>query len=370
MTLMRYKRMPIEIESPEQIGYGNIKYNLTESSIRDKTLKDFGLELDINSLLLQYGDHRGHPGLRQLLAKDGATTPEHVLLTPGAAGALFIIATSLLSANDHLIVLRPNYATNIETPRAIGCEVSFVELTFENNFQYTANDIAKHVKPNTKLISITVPHNPTGTVLPWEELKKIVALAEEHNCWLLLDETYRGLGNEYPLATTLSKCVLSVGSLSKSYGLPGLRLGWLITRDDVLAETFLAAKEQIVITGPIIEEEIAYQVYKKRNALLNQINQERNVALQIVKDWLANEPMMEWVEPSGGVVCFPRIKHAGVDVEAFHKRINELGAFVGPGHWFEQEKRYMRIGYAWPTLQELRTGLETISQALRETIKD
>ncbi len=367
---MRYKRLPIEIESPEQIGYGNIKYNLTESSIRDRTLKDFGLELDINSLLLQYGDHRGHPGLRELLANDGATTPEHVLLTPGAAGALFIISTSLLSKNDHLVVLRPNYATNIETPRAIGCEMSFLELQFENNFQYTADNIAKHIKPNTKLISITVPHNPTGTVLPWEELKKIVALAEEKNCWLLVDETYRGLGSEYPLATTLSNRVLSTGSLSKSYGLPGLRLGWLITRDDALAELFLAAKEQMVITGPIIEEEIAYQVYKKRDALLKQINQEREVALQVVKNWIGNEHMMEWIEPSGGVVCFPRIKHAGIDVEAFHKRINELGAFVGPGHWFEQERRYMRIGYAWPTLTELQTGLEKISRALRESVKD
>jgi aspartate/methionine/tyrosine aminotransferase len=368
---MHYKRMPIEIESPEQIGYGNIKYNLTESSVRDRTLKDFDIQVDVNSLLLQYGDHRGHPGLRKFLAKDGATTPEHVLLTPGAAGALFMISTSILTANDHLVVLRPNYATNIETPRAIGCEVSFVGLQFENGFQYTANDIAKLIKPNTKLISITVPHNPTGTVLPWEELKKIVALAEEKNCWLLVDETYRGLGNEYPLATTLSKCVLSVGSLSKSYGLPGLRLGWLITRDDALAELFLAAKEQMVITGPIIEEEIAYQVYKKRDALLKQINQERDTAFRIVKNWITNEPMMEWVEPSGGVVCFPRIKaDSGVDVEAFHKRINELGSFVGPGHWFEQERRYMRLGYAWPMLEELETGLEKISQALRETVKD
>jgi aspartate/methionine/tyrosine aminotransferase len=228
---MRYKRMPIEIESPEQIGYGNIKYNLTESSIRDRTLKDFDIEVNVNDLILQYGDHLGHAGLRELLANEGTTTPNNVLLTPGAAGALFIISTSLLSKNDHLIVLRPNYATNIETPRAIGCEISFVDLYFENNFQYTADDIAKHLKPNTKLISITVPHNPTGTVLPWEELKRIVELAETHNFYLLVDETYRGLGNEYPLATTLSEKVLSVGSLSKSYGLPGLRLGWLITRN-------------------------------------------------------------------------------------------------------------------------------------------
>jgi aspartate/methionine/tyrosine aminotransferase len=368
---MRYKRMPIEIESPEQIGYGNIRYNLTESSVRDRTLKDFDIDIDVNGLLLQYGDHRGHLGLRELLAGEGATTPDHVLLTPGAAGALFIISTSLLTPGDHLIVLRPNYATNIETPRVIGCEVSFVDLQFENNFQYTADEIAKRIQPNTKLISITVPHNPTGTMLPWDELKRVAALAEERGCYLLVDETYRGLGQDYPVATTLSEKVLSTGSLSKSYGLPGLRLGWLITRDPTLAELFLAAKEQIVITGPIIEEEIAYQVYKKRDVLLKQINQDREVALKIVNEWMINEAMLEWVEPSGGVVCFPRIRvDSGVDVAAFYKRINELGAFVGPGHWFEQERRYMRIGYLWPRLEELQMGLQVISQALRECIKD
>jgi aspartate/methionine/tyrosine aminotransferase len=267
-------------------------------------------------------------------------------------------------------VLRPNYATNIETPRAIGCDISFVDLKFETKFQYTAENIERHLKANTKLISLTVPHNPTGTVLPWQELKRIVALAEEHDCWLLVDETYRGLGSETPLATTLSKRIISTGSLSKSYGLPGLRLGWLITRGDALAELFLAAKEQMVITGPIIEE-IAYQVYKQRDLLLKQINHERLAALQIVRAWISNEPLMEWVEPSSGVVCFPRIKpDSGVNVETFHKRINELGTFVGPGHWFEQDRRYMRLGYLWPTLEELQTGLTTISQALRETVKD
>lgn len=91
------------------------------------------------------------------------------------------------------------------------------------------------------------------------------------------------------------------------------------------------------------------------------------MALQLVKSWMANEAMMEWVEPSGGVVCFPRIKaKSGVNIEAFHKRINERGTFVGPGHWFEQDRRYMRIGYAWPTLDELETGLSVISHVLKE----
>jgi aspartate/methionine/tyrosine aminotransferase len=363
--------MPIEIESPEQFGYNNIKCNLAESSMRDRTLADLGLELDLNKLVLQYGDHRGHPGLRELLAAEAGSTPEQVLLTPGAAGALFIAATSLLTPRDHLVVLRPNYATNIETPRAIGCELSFVDLQFENGFQYSADDIAAVMKTNTKLVSITTPHNPTGTMLSEEELKRIINLVEEHGCYLLVDETYRSLSLELPpVATTLSKRVISVGSLSKTYGLPGLRLGWLIARDNTLAETLLAAKEQIVITGPVIEEEVAYQVYQQREVLLARIRQEMQAGLHVAREWITDEPLLEWVEPAGGVVCFPRIKQgSGVDANKFHQLLNtEFATFVGPGHWFEQDKRYMRLGYGWPTPNELRNGLENISKALRATV--
>src|SRR5664279_2859699 len=139
---MRYKRMPIEVESPEEMGYASIRCNLAESSMRDRVLGDRGLDVDLGKTILLYGDHRGHPALRELLAAESGCAASQVLLTPGAAGALFIVSTSILSAGDHLVVLRPHYATNIETPRAIGCDISFVELSLENGFRYTAADIA------------------------------------------------------------------------------------------------------------------------------------------------------------------------------------------------------------------------------------
>ena len=115
---MKYVRMPIEIESPEEQGYDTIRFNLSESSIRDRNLSELGL--DTNGLVLAYGAHKGAPGLRTLIARQSDVPEEAVLTTAGAAGALFIIATTLLEKGDHLVVVRPNYATNIETPRAIG----------------------------------------------------------------------------------------------------------------------------------------------------------------------------------------------------------------------------------------------------------
>jgi aspartate/methionine/tyrosine aminotransferase len=119
---MNYTRMVIEKEAPEEYGYDRIRFNLSESSIADQKLSDIGLSLP--DLTLFYGEHRGDKDLRALIAaQDAGISPGDVLVTAGAAGALFIISTSLLSASDHLVVIRPNYATNIETPRAIGCAI-------------------------------------------------------------------------------------------------------------------------------------------------------------------------------------------------------------------------------------------------------
>jgi aspartate/methionine/tyrosine aminotransferase len=365
---MRYVRMPIEVESPEETGYDTIACNLAESSIRDRVLGDLGLEIDIGRTVLLYGDHRGHPGFRCLLAAEGGCGTEQVLLTPGAAGALFIVATTLLAPGDHLVVLRPNYATNIETPRAIGCDISFVDLSFERGWRYDAADIARVMTSRTRLVSLTTPHNPTGTRLDRKALAEIAVLVESRGAHLLVDETYRDLspGAGDPFATTLGERVISVASLSKAYGLPGLRIGWLMTRDPTLYEKFLAAKEQILITGAVLDEEIGYRIYRKRTEELSRIAAEVLRGREAVAEWIRREPRLEWVEPSAGVVAFPRIRSdARVDIPGFYRRLaGEYRTAVGPGHWFEQDDRYMRIGFGWPPASELAEGLANVSRAL------
>ena len=121
--------MPIEVESPEEFGYDRIRCNLAESSFTDTPLRELGVRLD--ELVLMYHDHRGHSELRRQLAENLGVAPGEVLTTVGAAAALFMIATSLLEPTDHLVVVRPNYATNIETPRAIGCAISYLDLQFD-----------------------------------------------------------------------------------------------------------------------------------------------------------------------------------------------------------------------------------------------
>jgi aspartate/methionine/tyrosine aminotransferase len=358
---MRYTRMPIEIESPEQMGYANLDCNLTESSFADATIDD--LHLDLAGLVVAYTDHAGHPGLRAQLAADagGGLGPDDVLLVAGAAAGLFIIATSLLEAGDHLVVASPNYATNIETPRAIGADIDVLELRFEGGWRVDLDRLADLIRPDTAYVSLTCPHNPTGTMLTRSELD------EARGTRLLVDETYREMSfpEPLPVAASLSDRVISVSSLSKTYGLPGIRMGWVLARDAALMETLLAAKEQIFICNSVVDEAIAAQVVAGRDRTLPTIRATIEERLAIVADWFAGQDALEWVEPSAGVVCFPRLRaDADIDVDRFYAVLNDdHKTFVGPGHWFEQPREHLRIGFGWPPEDELRRGLANITAA-------
>lgn len=369
---MRYRRMPIEVESPEQLGYDTIAYNLSESSVSDRRLSDLGLQLNLDDLVLCYGDHLGDPVLRSAIAGDGqGVSADDVTVFPGAAAALFAVATSQLDRGDHAIVVRTNYATNLETPRTIGADLDVVDLEFERGWRLDLDRVAELVRPGaTRLISITCPHNPTGTMISPADLRRLVGLAEQCEAILLVDETYRDLthtGERIPLAATLSPNVVSIGSMSKAYGLPGIRVGWAISTDPEMQLTLLAAKEQMVICGSTIDEHIAGRVLSERRRILAPIVADVRDRLATVDDWIDGHEFFEWVRPSGGVVGLVRFREdVAVDEAGFHRSLlADHGTYVGPGHWFELSDRYFRLGFGWPSHAELFAGLLALDAAAR-----
>jgi aspartate/methionine/tyrosine aminotransferase len=372
---VHYRRTPIEIESPEQLGYATIKNNLAESSFSDMCLADYAIEADAGHLLLPYGDHLGSERLRALVT---AGSPElrldDVLVTAGAAAALFIIASAVLEPGTHALICAPNYVTNLETPRAIGADVEKLELRFDDGWRLDVESVESRLRPDTRLISVTYPHNPTGSMIGVEDLRRLVEIVENHPAALLLvDETYRELtyGDPLPMAATLSPRVLGVSSMSKTYGLPGLRVGWLTCRDELLMETFLAAKEQIFISGAVLDEELAARVLERRSTILPLVQTKVREHLAVVRAWMEASDRFEWVEPQGGVVCFPRIRSdIDVDVDRFYRTLlEEHGTYVGAGHWFDQDRRFFRLGFAWPTKPELVRGLETLDVAVEAAMR-
>jgi len=365
--------MPIEVEAPEEKGYSTIKYNLAESSMRDIQLKD--LNIDLKDLVLFYGEHRGVLKLREAIIEDSKIlNPDDVLVTGGAAMALFIVSSAMLGPGDHMVVIRPNYGTNLETPRALNCEMSIIDLKFEDNFEIDIEAVKRELKSNTKLISVTNPHNPTGKLFDERTLRELTILAEEYECFLLVDETYRELNFQTELKPYLaehSDRVISVSSVSKSYGAPGIRIGWIISRNKKLMHDFLAAKEQISLCNSVIDEEIAYYLLSNKARFIAPNHAHISANFKHLKQWFARQSFLDWMEPQAGVVCFPRLKDdVKLDAENFYQALYEqYTTIVGPGHWFERDKVYMRIGFGYPTLAELKQGLENLETCLKANAK-
>lgn len=366
---MWFKRMLIEKESPEQYGYERIKYNLTESSTSDKTMADVGIKLE-DSMLLCYGDHLGKPELRELIGKRYDAAADDVIVTVGACMALFTLYSTLLKPGDHVVIMHPNYPANIEIPRSLGGNVELYELKFEEGFRLNVDKLIAMLKPATKLVNITYPHNPTGTMITSEELKRLAAACEKNGTYLVVDETYGDLtvGERLPHVSNLTEYGICLESLSKAIGVPGIRTGWIVTKNKQLLEMLVAAKEQICICGSVVDEECAYQVLQRNEELMEPIRRDIAEKFAIVCEVLDNQDVLEWVKPSGGVICFPHIKdEIELDINEFYDVLNnKYGVFVGPGHWFDMDDRYFRVGYAWPDKEQLRTGLLGLVSAVKE----
>ena len=211
----------------------------------------------------------GHEGLREGIVTGTALKKDDVLLTIGAAGALFIIATSLLEKGDELIVVRPNYATNIETPRAIGADIRFIDLRFEEKFALDIDKIKAAISPGTRYISVTYPHNPTGVCLTDGELRQLVDLAEEKRlriCWSTKPTGIWYSENSSRWRRRYRRHVISVSSLSKTYGLPGLRVGWIICRDRAAHDRpSWRRRNRSISAARVLDEEIAFRYWQQKD---------------------------------------------------------------------------------------------------------
>lgn len=370
---MKYQRMAMEAESPDLTGHGTLRFNLAESSVRDRSLGE--LKIDFGDLVLPYGNHYGMAELRAVIADLSGDNigPDNVLLTAGAAGALFIISSSLLEPGDHMVVGFPNYATNYETPGAIGARVERHQQSFDNRFAIDVEKIRAQVTADTRFISLTCPHNPSGVMFSRQELDQLIDIAEQKGCWLVLDETYREMAYAEPLpvAASLSNRVISISSMSKTWGVPGIRIGWLITQDEDLMETFISAKEQIGITGSVLDETVAFQMLSRHDTLLPAIRDEVHTAFEIFSDWAQQEHRIEWVRPDGGVTCCVRIPDAPDDkMASFYSLLHShYKTAVGPGHWFKLPRNYMRIGFGWTRPEATREALRCVSKAITDTFR-
>jgi aspartate/methionine/tyrosine aminotransferase len=190
---------------------------------------------------LGYGEARGTIGLRTALANTYArATPDDILVTTGAIEANFLLFNTLLEAGDHVVAVAPAYQQLQSVPRALGAEVDLWSVVQEDGFAYDLSVLESLVRDNTKLIVINSPHNPTGAMMDADQLAEVVRIAERVGAWVLSDEAYRWL--EHPGGETLPAPLhdsydraISVGTLSKPFGIPGIRIGWFAGNAEIAA---------------------------------------------------------------------------------------------------------------------------------------
>jgi len=226
------------------------------------------------------------------------------------------------------------------------------------------------ITPQTKLVSLTHPNNPTGSMISEEDLHKTIELVESHDTFLLFDETYRHMAfdeNLLPPAASLSPKVISIASMSKCYGLPGIRTGWLATKNQDILDSAVAIREQLSISNNALSEEIALSVLKRKEKFLGSARSRIEGNRELVANWMAKQADFEWIYPEAGVVSFPRIKK---DVKVKPEKLYRLLAekyrtFIVPGRCFEMDESHFRIGFGADS-GEIETGLSNLNKALNE----
>jgi len=364
---MWFNRMELEVWF-DKYQY-EIDYDIGESAVKTMVLQE--LNVDLSKIALRYGHHRGRPDLRDMVAAfHPGLAPEHMLITTGASEANFIIVSALVKPGDHVIIEHPNYPSLYEVPRSLGCEVELFKLRFNNRFKPDLEELKNKIKPQTKLISLTHPNNPTGSQISQTELLEVIELAEEHNIYLMLDETYRFMAwgkDLLPPAASLSGNAISISSMSKCYGLPGIRTGWLASKNKEILDAGLTIREQISIANNALSEEIAVSVLAQQKDFLQKAKNRIEKNRMIVADWIFRQDNFEWIHPEAGVVCLPRIKsHVQIDPEKLFQTLAEkYKTFVVPGRCFEMKENYFRLGFGSDP-GEIEIGLSNLSKCLQE----
>ena len=287
------------------------------------------------NMWLGYTETYGAPDLRAAIAATyKAQTADNILCFAGASEGIFAANTVLLDADSHAIVVTPNYQSHESLPLAI-CEATGVPLDPHDNWSLDIDRVREAIRPNTRLLTINFPHNPTGAILPRDRYDALITLCRQHGIWILHDEIFNGLGpsdaEHLPFIADVYERGLSLGVMSKSYGLPGLRVGWIACQDRDVLSRMERIKHYLSICNSGPSERLALIALKNRAKILA-----RNCAIvdENLPKWDAffarHSDLFEWRRPDGACMGFPR--YLGADgVEAFaQKLVEEAGVLLLP----------------------------------------
>jgi aspartate/methionine/tyrosine aminotransferase len=338
------------------------KYLLSSSDMQSSTIEELlKLESGSHERFLKhwcgYTESPGAPALREAIS--GIYTgikAGDVLVVSAAEEGIFVLYHSLLSPGDHVIVETPCYESALEVARSTGAQISEWRRSCGDGWAHDLTALEKLIQPNTKIIYINTPHNPTGLLMDGNAFQQVMKLAAKRGIIVFCDEVYRELEHDpasrLPAACEIYERAVSLGSMSKTYGLPGLRLGWLVSKDREILERCLEFKYYTTICSSAPSEFLAALALRHREVLI-QRNREivlRNLAL--LDAFLRQRSnLFAWVKPNASPIGFVSFK-PNRDVFAFCEGVvRAAGVLLLPGTVYDQP-RYIRFGYGRKNMPE------------------
>lgn len=367
------KIKPFAVEEWMNAWEVGAKYNIAETCVDSISMNEL-FELTgedktefLNRLCarrLSYGDIEGLPEFRKGVCGLYKTLNiENIVPTHGASGANHHVFYSLISPGDRVVSIMPTYQQLYSIPESYGADVQILHLSKENNYLPDLEKLRRLVTPETKMICINNPNNPTGALMSEQMLREIVEIARSADAWILCDEVYRHLSQEdgwCPSIVDLYEKGISVSSMSKVFSLAGLRLGWIATHDMSVVKSCLSHRDYNLVSCGVFDEMLAAAALKHSDKLLERSRKIVRENLQILDDWVSSEPHVSYVKPQAGTTA---LVYYDLDISSYEfceEMYKKTGAFVTPGDCFEVPHS-MRIGYAYGK-QDLIDGLKAISE--------
>ncbi|MEM9007770.1 MAG: aminotransferase class I/II-fold pyridoxal phosphate-dependent enzyme [Cyanobacteria bacterium P01_F01_bin.86] len=363
------KLRPFRIEEYYAKYEFSVQYMLSSSDAQSRQLVDlFEWEPTarerLDTLWLGYTEAPGARYLRETIATlYQKISADDVLVTAAAEEAIFITYQALINREDHVIVETPCYESALELARSTGATVSEWARYFEDGWVNDFESLMKLIRPNTRFIYINTPSNPTGTLMDKEVFIQLMALAEEQGIIVFCDEVYRELEHDpamrLPAAADLYSNAISLGSMSKSYGLPGLRTGWLVCRNPEIIKKLLSFKFYTSICNSAPSEFMSDLALRHRDKLLKRNLDILHHNLPLMKDFIAKyADIFSWVEPQASPIGFPRVNIAADVMHWCEKIAHEIGVLLLPGSVYDRPK-HIRLSYGRSDMPEALHRFDT-----------
>jgi aspartate/methionine/tyrosine aminotransferase len=319
-----------------------------------------------SGLHLGYTETPGHPALREEIAGlYQGLAPRDVLVTAPEEG-IFLLMQALLQPGDHVVCTSPGYQSLYEVARSIGCEVSMWRPDESRGWRFDLAELEGLLRGDTRLVVVNFPHNPTGSLLDREAHTALPALLRSRGIPLFSDEMYRFLEHDpdrlLPSACEMDTRSVTLGGLSKSFGLPGLRIGWLATRDREALDRVSRLKDYTTICSSAPSEILALAALRSRDRILTAQRGRVRRNLRLLEEFFeAHSGCFRWNRPSGGSICFPRVEVVEDTYRFCEDLVRETGIMLAPSRMFHYGERHVRFGFG---RDDLAQGLERLSDYL------